>query len=107
LSANPVPRISQASEMVRAVSSRRAALLAFGMIVYLIIYGFFDRTGANVTLSLLMMLKLAFAARVPDSGSSKVYPKQGPRADHPDVAGSKHHRQLLARHSASSAGEHH
>jgi hypothetical protein len=48
--------------MVRAVSSRRAALLAFGMIVYLIIYGFFDRTGANVTLSLLMMLKLAFAA---------------------------------------------
>jgi hypothetical protein len=38
------------------------ALLAFGTIVYLIIFGFFDRTGANVTLSLLMMLKLAFAA---------------------------------------------
>jgi hypothetical protein len=34
----------------------------FGTIVYLIIFGFFDRTGANVTLSLLMMLKLAFAA---------------------------------------------
>jgi hypothetical protein len=34
----------------------------FGTIVYLIIYGFFDRGGANVTLSLLMMLKLAFAA---------------------------------------------
>ena len=34
----------------------------FGTIVYLIIYDFFDRTGANVTLSLLMMLKLAFAA---------------------------------------------
>jgi hypothetical protein len=38
------------------------ALLAFSTIVYLIIFGFFDRTGANVTLSLLMMLKLAFAA---------------------------------------------
>ena len=34
----------------------------FGTIVYLIIFGFFDRTGANVTLSLLMMLKLGFAA---------------------------------------------
>jgi hypothetical protein len=34
----------------------------FGTIVYLIIYGFFDRGGANITLSLLMMLKLAFAA---------------------------------------------
>ncbi len=34
----------------------------FGTIVYLIIFGFFDRTGANITLSLLMMLKLAFAA---------------------------------------------
>jgi hypothetical protein len=34
----------------------------FGTIVYLIIYGFFDRTGATVTLSLLMSLKLAFAA---------------------------------------------
>jgi hypothetical protein len=34
----------------------------FGTIVYLIIYGFFDRIGANVTLSLLMVLKLAFAA---------------------------------------------
>lgn len=34
----------------------------FGTIAYLIIFGFFDRTGANVTLSLLMMLKLAFAA---------------------------------------------
>jgi hypothetical protein len=34
----------------------------FGTIVYLIIFGFFDRTGANVTLSLLMMLKLGFGA---------------------------------------------
>jgi hypothetical protein len=34
----------------------------FGTIAYLIIYGFFDRTGANVTLSLLMMFKLGFAA---------------------------------------------
>lgn len=34
----------------------------FGTIIYLIGYGFFDRTGANVTLSLLMFLKLAFAA---------------------------------------------
>lgn len=34
----------------------------FGTIVYLVIYGFFDRGGANVTLSLLMVLKLAFAA---------------------------------------------
>jgi hypothetical protein len=34
----------------------------FGTIVYLIIYGFFDRTGANVTLSLLILLKVAFAA---------------------------------------------
>jgi hypothetical protein len=34
----------------------------FGTIVYLIIYGFFDRTGANVTLSLLIVLKVAFAA---------------------------------------------
>lgn len=34
----------------------------FGTIVYLIIYGFFDRIGANVTLSLLIVLKVAFAA---------------------------------------------
>jgi hypothetical protein len=34
----------------------------FGTIVYLIIWGSFDRSGANVTLSLLMMLMLAFAA---------------------------------------------
>jgi hypothetical protein len=34
----------------------------FGTIVYLIIYGFFDRIGGNVTLSLLMMLKLGFGA---------------------------------------------
>lgn len=36
--------------------------LPFGTIIYLVTYGFFDRTGANVTLSLLMFLKLAFAA---------------------------------------------
>ena len=34
----------------------------FGTIIYLIVYGFFDRTGANVTLSLLILLKVAFAA---------------------------------------------
>jgi hypothetical protein len=34
----------------------------FGTIIYLIIYGFFDRTGASVTLSLLILLKVAFAA---------------------------------------------
>ena len=34
----------------------------FGTIIYLIIYGFFDRIGANVTLSLLIVLKVAFAA---------------------------------------------
>jgi len=34
----------------------------FGTLAYLIIYGFFDRTGANVTLSLLILLKVAFAA---------------------------------------------
>ena len=34
----------------------------FGTIIYLVIYGFFDRIGANVTLSLLIVLKVAFAA---------------------------------------------
>ncbi len=34
----------------------------FGTIIYLVTYGFFDRTGASLTLSLLMFLKLAFAA---------------------------------------------
>jgi hypothetical protein len=34
----------------------------FGTLIYLIIYGFFDRIGANVTLSLLILLKVAFVA---------------------------------------------
>jgi hypothetical protein len=33
----------------------------FGTLAYLAIYGFFDRSGASVTLSLLMLLKLGFA----------------------------------------------
>jgi hypothetical protein len=33
----------------------------FGTLAYLAIYGFFDRGGASVTLSLLMLLKLGFA----------------------------------------------
>jgi len=33
----------------------------FGTLAYLAIYGFFDRAGASVTLSLLMLLKLGFA----------------------------------------------
>jgi len=33
----------------------------FGTLAYLAIYGFFDRAGAGVTLSLLMLLKLGFA----------------------------------------------
>jgi hypothetical protein len=33
----------------------------FGTIAYMIIYGFFDRTGAGVTLSLIMLLKIASA----------------------------------------------
>jgi hypothetical protein len=40
-----------------------ALLLAvpFGTIAYMILYGFFDRDGASVVLSLLMVLKIAFA----------------------------------------------
>jgi hypothetical protein len=34
----------------------------FGTLIYLIIYGFFDRIGANVTLSFLIVLKVSFAA---------------------------------------------
>jgi hypothetical protein len=34
----------------------------FGTIIYLIIYGFFDRTWSNVTLSFLILLKVSFAA---------------------------------------------
>lgn len=33
----------------------------FGTLAYIAIYGFFDRAGASVTLSLLMLLKLGFA----------------------------------------------
>lgn len=33
----------------------------FGTLAYLAVYGFFDRAGASVTLSLLMLLKLGFA----------------------------------------------
>ena len=33
----------------------------FGTIVYLAIYGFFNRGGASATLSLLMLLKIVFA----------------------------------------------
>jgi hypothetical protein len=36
--------------------------IPFGTIIYLIIYGFFDRSAASVVLSLLMLLKLGFAA---------------------------------------------
>lgn len=36
--------------------------IPFGTIVYLIIYGFFDRSGASAVLALLMVLKLGFAA---------------------------------------------
>ena len=34
----------------------------FGTIIYLIIYGFFDRTWSNVTLTFLVLLKVSFAA---------------------------------------------
>jgi hypothetical protein len=36
----------------------------FGTLVCLIMYGFFNRVGANLTLTLLMLLKVAFAARL-------------------------------------------
>jgi hypothetical protein len=36
--------------------------IPFGTIVYMIIYGFFDRSGASAVLALLMVLKLGFAA---------------------------------------------
>ena len=35
--------------------------IPFGTLAYLAIFGFFNRTGASVTLGLLMMLKIAFA----------------------------------------------
>ncbi|MCI0394458.1 MAG: hypothetical protein L0332_21085 [Chloroflexi bacterium] len=49
---------------VAAVSLMVSLLVAapFGTLIYLAIYGFFNRGGANVALTLLMMLKLGFVA---------------------------------------------